>query len=199
MKKFLLRILLTAMGLLSAAGPRLSYAIDLGRTDLDAVGVSLDHGNMSIMGRYTLGTQAVTNVVHTVRCTYDFSVLGGAKGTLTLRGSTFTPASPTLQPCIVPAGAIVTNALIDVITNPTNGSTGATVALSTGQTAGDLYATALIGNLTNSELNAGIPVGTAATSIKMAADAHPSIVIATQPLTAGKFYVIIQYVLSQLL
>jgi hypothetical protein len=45
-------------------------------------------------------------------------------------------------------------------------------------------------------LVAGIPVGTAATSIKMTADRTLQATIATGAITAGKFNLIIEYIYS---
>jgi hypothetical protein len=113
---------------------------------------------------------------------YDFSVLGGAVGSVNLKdaaGSTLT----------LPKGAIVSSGVIDVITAPTSGG-AATIAL-TMQSAADLKAATAIASITG--LVATIPVGSAATSIKLTADRNIAAVIATAALTAGKFNVIIEY------
>ena len=44
---------------------------------------------------------------------------------------------------------------------------------------------------------AGIPVGTAATAIKLTAERTLSVAIATAALTAGKFIVHVEYVVSE--
>lgn len=199
MKKFLLRILLTAMGLLPLAAPTLSYALDLGRVDTDGLIVSLNHGNMSVAGRYLLGDTSIQNVRRMVRCTYDFATLGGAVTTIKLQASTVNSKSATLSTCLLPKGAIVTQALIDVITTATDGVTTSTISVSTGQTAADLLAATSYTSFTSGSLIAGIPVDTAATAIKLTADSTPSVVIATNAWTAGKFYVLIEYLLSQTL
>jgi hypothetical protein len=46
-------------------------------------------------------------------------------------------------------------------------------------------------------LVAGVPVGTAATAIKLTADVKPTITIATAALTAGKLNVHIKYQISE--
>src|SRR6266567_594376 len=69
--------------------------------------------------------------LHTIKATYSFAVLGGAGSTIPL----------TSDP--IPSGAIVTDALINIRTIPTSGG-GATISLSTGETAADIQAAAAI-------------------------------------------------------
>ena len=116
---------------------------------------------------------------------YDFAVQGGAIGTVDLIGLDG-------KPVVIPQGAIIIDSLIDVITQGAT-STSATIAL-TAQTAGDLKAALAAASYTG--LVAGIPVGTAATSIKMTADRTLKATIATGTVTAGKFNVIIEYIYS---
>lgn len=196
MKKFLLRILLTSMGLLQVAIPRPALALDFGRVDMDAFAIFLDHGNMNIASRYQMGSQLWTNEQRAVRCTFDFTAVGGAISAISMRSSTVVSGVTPLTTCLIPKGAIVMETLIDTITTPTSGGS-ATIALSTGQTAADLLAATAIASFTG--ITAGIPVGTAATAIKITADRTPTATIATAALTAGKFYVIINYNVSQTL
>lgn len=196
MKKFIVRLLLIAAGLLPAAIPNVALAIDLGRSDSDNFTIGLNLGQMSVFGRYGAGTQFITNTQHVIRCTYDFAKLGGAIGTVSLRSSTTDSFSAPLTTCLLPKGAIIMETLIDTITTPTSGGS-ATIALSTGQSAADILAATAFGSVTG--IVAGIPLGTAATAIKLTADRTPTATIATAALTAGKFYVLISYILSQTL
>lgn len=199
MKKFLLRILLTAMGLLSVAGGSPAFALDLGRVDSDGLAVSLDHGNMSVFGRYNFGTLWENNDVHAVRCTYDFATLGGAAlAAVNLQGSTIYSGSTTLSTCKLPQGAVVTSVFLDVITSLAVGSTTTAVSVSSGLSVGDLYATVASSSVT-AGIRAGVPVGTAASALKITADSTPQINTGAWPLTGGKFYVLIQYLMSQTL
>jgi hypothetical protein len=184
------------------AGP--AQAIDLTRTDFDAFAHFLNTGSQTpgVFSRYDAGTQMILMQKRMVRCTYDFGVLGGAVAALNLRASTTYSASVTAQPCRLPKGAIITNAYIDAITTLTSGGS-ATVAISSGEAAGDLLAALAFNDAkftgNSAHPAAMIPVGTAATAFKLTADRIPTATIAVAALTAGKFYVIIEYDLSQTL
>lgn len=196
MKKFIVRLLLIAAGLLPVAMPTTALAIDLGRVDSDALTIGLNLGQMNTFGRFGVGTQLMTNTQRVIRCTFDFARLGGAVSTISLRSSTTDALNNPLTTCLLPKGAIIMETLIDTITTPTS-SGSATIALSTGQVAADLLAATAYGSVTG--ILAGIPLGTAATAIKLTADRTPTATIATAALTAGKFYVLISYILSQTL
>lgn len=134
-----------------------------------------------------LGYQLVSNKVQLLKCKYDFSVQGGSSAAAinlkAVDGSN----------CELPNKAIVWDAIIDVVTAP--GSAGlATIAIGTGQAANDLKAATAIASY--SGVMAGVPVATAASSIKMTAARNPTMSIAVAPLTVGKFNVFIQYLLS---
>jgi hypothetical protein len=147
-----------------------------------------------------LGGQVVRRSVRVFKGTYDFSLQGGAIGTISLLDAmqTYPLSQPTLLgnsrtfPVLyLPPGFIVLNALIDVITAPTSGGSP-TIAISTGVNAGDIKAATAYGSYTG--LVAGIPVNTAATAVKVPlTTAQPgsiaTIAIATAALTAGKFNV----------
>lgn len=115
------------------------------------------------------------------RATYDFSVDGGAVGDIAL-GVT------------IPDNAIITNVIIDIITGMTSAGGSGTIALKS-EGAGDLLAAVDADTL--SGLVAGIPVGTAATSIKMTDDRELTATVAVEDLTAGKFVVFVEYMLSE--
>lgn len=106
---------------------------------------------------------------------YDFAVDGGAVGTINLRGQR------------LPSGFVVLDSVIEVLTVPTSGG-AATIAVTSGEAAGDILAATGIGVAPWSTLGrkAGIPVS-AATSIKTTAVRTPAIVVATAALTAGAF------------
>lgn len=199
MKKFILKLLLVAAGLLPAAIPTAALAIDLGRSDSDNATISLNHGNFGVFGRYELGTQILTNQQRMIRCTYDFSSLGGSSAAaLSLRSSTTDSFSKPNTTCLLPKGAIIMEVFIDTVTSLTSAGS-ATIALSTGQTAADILTATAYSSLTAGSITAGVPLGTAATAIKLTADRTPTATIAVAPLTAGKFYVLIDYILSQTL
>jgi hypothetical protein len=120
-------------------------------------------------------------VRHLVVATYDFAKHGGAVGTVTL------------DDAVLPDNAIITQVWIDVITAPTSGG-AATIAL-TAQSAADLKAATAIASYTG--VVAGVPVGTAATAIKLTAERIVTATIATAALTAGKLKVFVEYIQSE--
>lgn len=114
--------------------------------------------------------------------TYDFAARGGAVGDIELNGEA------------LPKGAIIWDGVVDVIT-PLTGGAGATAAVSTAQQANDLITAAVVAGApwSTAGSKALVPVGTAAASIKLTADRHPKLVVGTNPLTAGKFNLFIEY------
>lgn len=133
-----------------------------------------------------LGDKLIKETVHTLKLQYSFAVQGGAIGAINLVGEDGKAAK-------LPKGAIVRDCLIDVVTAPTSGG-AATIAFGTGQAANDLKAATAIASITG--LVACVPVGTAATAIKLTLDRTPTITVAAFALTAGKFYVHIEYLMS---
>ena len=117
--------------------------------------------------------------------TYDFAVTGGAV---------------TAHPLGVeiPNGAVVVDSLIDVVDTivADSGETG-TIAIHL-QSANDIVSAIAVGDTGapwDAGLHAGVPVGTAATAIKMTADRQITATIGTAAVTAGKFRVWIHYVI----
>lgn len=155
---------------------------------LRAAKLKLNTSSPNALHETRLGNLLVDKKEHVLRAVYDFSVLGGAVGALTLRD-----ASDLAVAAKLPKGAIVRNCAIDVITAPTSGG-AATIALGTGAAANDLKAATAIASYTG--LVACVPVGTVATAIKLTADQTMSATVATAALTAGKIYVVVQYELS---
>lgn len=112
---------------------------------------------------------------------YDFAVDGGAVGAITLRGDS------------IPSGAIIVNAVIDVDTALTSGG-AATVSVGT-EGAADIQAAAAISGAPWSTAGAKVPTKTA-TSAHVTTTASRAITatVATAALTAGKFSVMVEYV-----
>jgi hypothetical protein len=143
-----------------------------------------------------LGSELVRRRHLIFKGTYDFSVQGGAIATLALYE--LAQGSSKKQALLLPANFIISKVLIDVITPLTSGGS-ATVALTSGQGAGDLLAATAYGSVTG--LMDGIPTTAAASNIKIpSTQASPgskvSAVIAGATVTAGKFNVFIQGFLS---
>lgn len=121
---------------------------------------------------------------------WDFAVQGGAVGSLSLLDDLGNPA-------ILPDKAIICQVYIDIITAMTStGGTG-TIAL-TANSSGDLLAAVDADTLplSASHPQAGVPVGTAATMVKLTAARTIVMEIATNALLTGKIRVFIDFVLS---
>lgn len=196
MKKLFIKIIMVVVGALPAIAPLPALAVDFPRADLDRMSNSLNHGNLGVFGLFELGTQMLADQQRAVRCTYDFANQGGAIGALNLASATTDALNKPKTSCMIPKGAIVMEVLVDTVTALTSGGS-ATLALSTGQSANDILGATGYASYTG--ILAGTPVGTAATAIKMTADRTPTVTIATAAVTAGKFYVIINYNVSQTL
>lgn len=141
--------------------------------------------NWPVGFKVRLGSE-LAKTKNVLKAQFDFSVLGGAQGSVTLKDEDGADAT-------LPSGAIITRVWIDSITDPTSGG-AATVALSS-EGAADLLAATAIAGITG--IIEGLPDGTAAQMIKLTAAREIVAVIATADLTAGKFNVFIEFVLSE--
>ena len=118
--------------------------------------------------------QVVDSLGGSARDVYDFSIHGGAVGTITL-------------PLEIPDNAVITECMVDVITDPTSGGS-ATIALGLNTTT-DLLAATAIASVT------GIVVAKEqAAAFKLTAARQLQVTIATAALTAGKFAVALKWV-----
>lgn len=115
---------------------------------------------------------------------YDFAVDGGTVGDIALRGQK------------IPQGAIITDVLIDVETVLTSGG-AATVAVKA-ESAADLNAADAISGAPWSTTGAKRGDLTATSApIKTTAERTITATVATSALTAGKFSVIVSYILKE--
>lgn len=148
-------------------------------------------GNMWAMLRSLLEGKGAINpsmqrglgALQEAKTTYDFSVDGGAVGTITPKATV-----------IIPAGAVIFGGFIQGITLPTSGG-GATIAIGLGSGAqvAALKAATAIATYVAGATVALIPVFTAASVVKAAADTAITFTIATAALTAGKVQVTVFY------
>lgn len=113
--------------------------------------------------------------------TYDFAVNGGAISTIQLGGQ------------VIPSGAIIYGGLINGITLPVGPGATIAIGLGSGAQAAALKAATAIATYSVGAIVALIPVWTAASAFRVAADTLPSVTIAAGTLTAGKFSVDIYY------
>lgn len=148
----------------------------------------LNRAAPEMMQKYQLGDLVTRKKLWVLKAQYNKATMAGT-GTVTLLGDDGKSTK-------LPNKAIVTNCVIDVITTLTSSGT-ANLALGTGQTTTDLKASTAYSSFTGGTLVACVPVGSAATSIKLTADRTPIMTLSgTTPLTAGKFNVMISYLLS---
>lgn len=130
-----------------------------------------------------IGQVAPSNLDNRLICLYEFTKLGGAVGTIALPNGR------------LPKGAVITNAYMRVVTVPTSGG-AATIAVQS-EAAGDIQAAAAISgapwSTTGLKDTTNPEPGTESTYILTTLARQISIVIATAALTAGRFYVIVEY------
>jgi len=151
--------------------------------------------NTPVGARVQLGTQLQEKKRHMIRAQYNFAVQGGAIGVVELLDVDGKKAQ-------IPGGAIITGCLLDVITAPNTATTNdTTLSFSSGIVGGDLQVAAgFTPSYTPSGIKACIPVGTAATMIKLGTTTKnytPSMTIGVLALTAGKINLWIEYILSR--
>lgn len=117
---------------------------------------------------------------------YDFSVSGGTAGTISLLDE----AGEAVK---LPDNAIVTNAFIDVITQPTSSGTP---SISVGLVSTtDIKGATAIASFTG--LIDGVPDNTAANMIKTTSEQTLDMTITGPDLTAGKFFVLVDYIVTE--
>lgn len=142
-----------------------------------------------------LGSKVIRDTVRDLKLQYNFAKMAGAIGTLNM----VYPQDPGFPggaaSGALPKNAIVVGCYIDVLTAPVSAG-AATLAFGTGQTNVDLLAATAKTSFVAGTIVACIPVGTAATAIKLTADRVPTVTIGAAALTAGIINVHMQYVLS---
>lgn len=130
---------------------------------------------------YGLGVGSAKSVFQFV---YDFSVLGGAQGTINL----------TQINGALPNKFVVQNVIVDVVTALGSGG-AALAALTTGQSAGDLQAATVVAGAPWSSAGmkaTTILLGTIATQVKMTATRTPALVVTVADLNAGLINVFVE-------
>lgn len=144
-------------------------------------GVANDIGSVLVCpGLVPSGAVDGLGSVHCARATWDFAVDGGAVSAIDLDVD-------------IPDNAVVHDALIDVVTGMTSAGGGGTIAIHL-QTANDILSA--VDADTISGVVACVPVGTAATAIKLTAARAVTATIAVEALTAGKIVIFIYYMIS---
>ena len=157
---------------------KLQNLINIGKMADDSVGAAelVDDS----VGNAALGTDQLKSLAFN----YDFAVLGGAAGAITLANKAGTGAQT------IPDNALIVRAYIEVVTAATSDGSATIMLGFTGDTNAFIAATRenttpyTAGLLT--ELTAGIPIKTTGAVSVLAT-------VATADLTAGKFIVWVEY------
>jgi hypothetical protein len=120
---------------------------------------------------------------------YDFAVDGGAVSTITLRSSV-----SDAQGNVIPNGSVIEGGYVDIATQPTSGTSTATIAVQA-EAANDIVNAVVISNAqwNSAARKSVIPAFTGLTGVKTTAERNVKIVIAVEALTAGKFKVVLFY------
>src|SRR5215510_1137216 len=116
------------------------------------------------------------------KATYDFTVDGGAISTITPRSS-----------LIIPANAIIFGGLIDVPVAAVGPGASIAIGLGSGAQVAALKGATGVATYTLGAVIALVPVWTAASAVKVAADTFITFTISGAVLTAGKIAVEIYY------
>lgn len=174
MKKFLLTLIIS-IPLMGASVVSNNGAYELNRSS-------------AVARKYALGTNLQGAGALGVKAQWDFAKSGGASGDLTLK-------DPEGNPVKLPTGAIITNCLLDVVTQPTSSTGSGSIAFSS-SAVGDLKASQVVASWPIGR-QACIPTGSTGTMIKLASEAPLKIRVGSERLTAGKINVWVQYVLSE--
>jgi hypothetical protein len=156
------------------------------RNGVEAAGVKLLLNKMnSTAAKVRLGS-LLDGQKGSVRAKYDFATQGGAVSTINLLDEEGNAVK-------LPDNAIITDVIIDVITAPTSGGS-ATIAVGA-VASNDLLGATAIASFTG--ILQGVPDDAVANMIKLSAEATLDMTIATAALTAGKFIVFVDYVVSE--
>jgi hypothetical protein len=149
-------------------------------------GVTLIRSKIYGTVTFTDPTQILTDDQGPYVYNYDFSRDGGSQGSIAL-----SPSSGS-QGGNLPSGFVITGAILEVITPLDSAGHTATVALSSGESAGDLQAATIVSGAPWS--TTGLKALTAL--LKTTGSDAPAMVVAVQDLTAGKFMLHIEGYLS---
>lgn len=138
-----------------------------------------------------LGSQLVDNKIQVLRAILDVSSIGGANS-----GSSYTLKDPEGGDATLPDNAVVRQVFIDTITAAASGS-GTTPTISFGTDSPPVNFKAATAFNSYSGVVAGIPVGTAATAVKMSADTAVGARVLAGSLSSGKIDLLIEYLISE--
>lgn len=142
----------------------------------------------------TLGT-LVHRTKNLLIAKYNYSTLGGSTTSDIKLRTDFTSTASGQNLAALPAKAIITNVFLNILTKPT-GVSGATIRINS-EAAGDLFSATAVTALGGAFYQATPNGGSTTTYVKTTASRNVTMTVGSQSaLTAGKFDVIIEYVLG---
>lgn len=185
MNKFIsiLMLSLVSVSALAITGPALPLAPEVKEL--------ANSGRQGAIQKIKLGSQLVDNKVQVLRAILDVTTIGGVAS-----GSSVTLKDPEGGDATLPDNAIVRQVFIDTITAAASGS-GSTPTVSFGTDSTPTNFKAATGFTSYSGIVAGIPVGTAATAVKMSADSAVKAQVLAGSLSSGKIDLLIEYLISE--
>ncbi len=148
----------------------------------------LDRASPGAMRITELGTKVMKRRMYSLMCKWTYAAQGGASGT------SLSLLDKNGKACVLPSGAIIRDVLFDFSTAATSGGS-ATLSVGTAQNGAGFKSALAVASATG--LVAGIPVGTAATAIKLTADRTPTLTVSAATLTAGVMNAYIQFQLPE--
>lgn len=183
--KTIISILMLAfsMNAFAITGPALPLAPD--------VKALANSGRPGALQKIKLGSQLVDNKIQVLRAILDVSAIGGANS-----GSSYTLKDPEGGDATLPDNAVVRQVFIDTITAGASGS-GSMPQISFGTDSPPVNFKAATDMTTYTGLVAGIPVGTAASAVKMSADTAVAAKVTQGSLSSGKIDLLIEYLISE--
>lgn len=177
MKKVLIAAGIVSMIAIGAISTDKKYKLNhyMGKTAEEvALGTLVQQGGTTDLAQD--GVEPLKMVV----ATYDFSVSGGSSAASIDLGQ------------LLPSGAVVRRSFLDVITQPVG--SGASVRI-TSEASGDILASSAVSGLTIGRTD-GVSTGSVANMKKMTASRELYLEVFNHDLTAGKFRVYVEYVMS---
>jgi hypothetical protein len=178
-----LSILLTSLLLVGTA-----QAASLTQAETKNAEVCLNKASPECMRKHQLGSLVLSGKKQVMKLSWDYATQGGASGTaMQLRSSAQTSGN------YLPKGAIVSDCIIDIRQTIVTAN-GASMNIGTGQSSADLKNALSASAATG--LVACIPVGTAASSVKLTDNRIPQVIFTSGTVTAGQMSVLIEYWLS---
>ena len=166
-----------------------AYALPISHKDTRA---ALNTSSPNAQAKTQLGSQITNSKVHLLRATYRFSAQGGSSSSSPISLYDFDG-----KPAKLPSGAVIKQVTALTNTQPVStqsGSFTSTLAFRA-QSAADLKASVTAVALTTG-LSAGVPVGTAATMIKLTAERTVQLTLGVADLSAGSIDLLIEYYLT---